>query len=129
MTTLGDLIRRRLKDKGWSQADLADKIGTTSSQVSRIISGERGTTIEVLEKLARVLGVPINTVFRAAAGMSTIDEKDDLTERAEHLIKNYKYLETKEKALEYLDFLAIQEDKAEYRVTPSSKPAKETKSR
>lgn len=47
------------KRKGWTQAELAEKIGVYASQVSMYESGDRGTTVDRFKKLSEVLEVPM----------------------------------------------------------------------
>ena len=50
------IIRRRIK-KGLTQRDLAQKIGTKQSAISRLESGTYNPTFSFLQKLADALGV------------------------------------------------------------------------
>lgn len=84
---LGELIRKRLTDINMSQTELAEKIGMTSSQISRIISGERGTTIDNLMSLADVLVVDRELILRVAANLQTKNEEEEWTENMNHKLK------------------------------------------
>ena len=53
------LIRKRL-DKGFTQQELARKIGTKQSAISRLESGRYNPTIQLLHKIAQAL----NTDFK-----------------------------------------------------------------
>lgn len=44
-------------ERGWTQGQLADRLGTTNTVVSRIESGRHGLSLETLHRLARVLDV------------------------------------------------------------------------
>ncbi|MGE5483047.1 MAG: helix-turn-helix transcriptional regulator [Bacteroidota bacterium] len=59
---LGQRVRDLRKERGWSQEELAQKVGLTRQQVYRIESGETGTRFGTLERLAAVLGVPLSTL-------------------------------------------------------------------
>jgi ribosome-binding protein aMBF1 (putative translation factor) len=52
------VLRARLK-KGWSQADLAEAIGTKQANISRIEAGLANPTIALVQKLVRVLSLEI----------------------------------------------------------------------
>lgn len=52
---IGAFIRSLRENKGWSQIELAKKIGTTQSAVARMEAGEQNFTIEILEKISQVL--------------------------------------------------------------------------
>jgi ribosome-binding protein aMBF1 (putative translation factor) len=49
------LIRKRLK-KGLTQKELALKIGTKQSAISRLESGDQNPTIQLLQKVSKALG-------------------------------------------------------------------------
>ena len=49
------VIRLRM-DQGLSQADLASRIGTTKSAVSRLESGQHAPNVETLRKIAHAFG-------------------------------------------------------------------------
>lgn len=57
VTIDGRTIRRARRAKGWTLKDLAKKTGVSYVQVSRIERGRRGTSLEVLTRIARALGL------------------------------------------------------------------------
>lgn len=120
-TKFGKWLKAILRQKKLTQADLANRIGVQPPHISRLISGERGTTLELLEKIARALSIPPEEVFRLAVDLPSKNELDKTTKRAENLLQNFKNEETRKKALEYLEFLSLQEEKEEYNAALSSK--------
>ena len=54
-------MAKRLKalraERGWSQADLADRSGVSRIHIARIETGQREPTLGVIEKLAKALKV------------------------------------------------------------------------
>lgn len=117
-------LSKALEERGMSQADLVKRAGISSGSLSNLITGYRKPGAEIASAIAQALKLPETVVFRAAGLMKETQKSDDFTERAGHLIGSYERAETRQKALEYLEFLATQEEKGEYRVTPSSKSAK-----
>jgi transcriptional regulator with XRE-family HTH domain len=81
---LGELIRNRLIEINMSQTELADGVGMTSSQISRIISGERGTTIENLMAIADTLVIDRELILRVAANLQTKNEQEEWVEKMNH---------------------------------------------
>ncbi|WP_286138996.1 nucleotide sugar dehydrogenase [Faecalibaculum rodentium] len=61
---LADTIRRRRKEKGLSQNELADKVRINRSMVGRIENGTYIPSIEQLERLAEVLGFEPTDLFQ-----------------------------------------------------------------
>ena len=53
----GDNIRRYRKAKGFTQAQLADAVGLTEGAIRHYESGIRAVKPELLEEIAKVLGV------------------------------------------------------------------------
>jgi transcriptional regulator with XRE-family HTH domain len=60
----GNLRRERLA-RGWSQRELANKAGLTRTHVGSVERGEHSTTINVIEALAKALGVEPAELMRA----------------------------------------------------------------
>lgn len=56
------IIRKRLK-KGLSQKQLAEKIGTKQSAISRLEGGNTNPSIAFLEKIAKALGGKLQISF------------------------------------------------------------------
>lgn len=46
-----------LKDKGWSQKDLAEKMNVSAQQVNKILKGQENMTFETIDKLETALGI------------------------------------------------------------------------
>ena len=62
-TILGDNIRILRTNKGWTQVYLADRLQITAPFLAQIESGKRGTSLELVESVAELFGVPIATLF------------------------------------------------------------------
>jgi len=65
---IGSLITQRLEKLGWTQSTLAKRVKIAPSQVSRIIAGERGTSLETYLKIADALAISRETFLKALAG-------------------------------------------------------------
>ena len=62
-TILGDNIRILRTNKGWTQVYLADRLQITAPFLAQIESGKRGTSLELVESVAELFGVPIASLF------------------------------------------------------------------
>jgi len=49
-------IRELRRAKGWTATQLADRVGTSNVQISRLETGDRKLTVDWMERLADVLG-------------------------------------------------------------------------
>jgi len=69
---LGEAIARRRKSFGWTQAELAEKIGVDTETVSRI---ERGSNLPSLARLSKI-SVELDVSLGQLVGMAS-ERKDD----------------------------------------------------
>ena len=59
-----DILRLRM-EKGWSQADFAERAETKQANISRIESGLSNPSIRFLQKLAKALGATLSIRFES----------------------------------------------------------------
>ena len=71
MKSFRDLVKGELARRGVSQEDMADAIGISGAQVTRILNGTRGRTPDKVRKIGLFLGIPEEDIFRAAEITST----------------------------------------------------------
>jgi ribosome-binding protein aMBF1 (putative translation factor) len=57
---LGDAVLRGRMKRGWSQTELAERVGTKQANISHIEAGQGNPTINLLQKLLKVLELEIN---------------------------------------------------------------------
>lgn len=60
---LGKKIQRRRKQMNLTQEDLADKVGISRAYIGYIEQGRNVPSLEIVEKIARVLKTSIKTFF------------------------------------------------------------------
>lgn len=121
---LKDLVKTALAKNGMNQTDLAERINVTPAQISRIISGERGTTIEMLVKIADTLGIRHDDIFRAAVNLYVPEEKgpDKWVEKMNATLNGIKDPASRALAERVLESLIS--GPSEVAVRPSTKKAK-----
>lgn len=56
---IAEQIRLFLEQSGWSQQDLADKLGKNKGHVSLILTGKQNLTLETIAEIERVIGKKI----------------------------------------------------------------------
>lgn len=59
MSDLTHAIREAIEASGQSRYRIAQETGIAQSQLSRLVNGERGMTVETIERLARHLELEI----------------------------------------------------------------------
>lgn len=84
-TQVGLAIRHQRKMKGWSQAQLAEKIGRTVETVNKIERGLSAPSFDTLEALSRAFTVPVGSLFWASDLRPKTLEKDALQRLVERL--------------------------------------------
>ena len=57
MLPIGDILKKLRAEKGWSQAQLAKRLGVSSSIIAHYELGDRYPSLEALTELSRVMGV------------------------------------------------------------------------
>ena len=60
--TIGRVVERLRTEKGWTQAQLAEAIGSSQSAIHRIEKGRQNISLELTKKLSRALGGQILSV-------------------------------------------------------------------
>jgi transcriptional regulator with XRE-family HTH domain len=110
----GNWLEAELKEREMTQADLARSAGVTRGAINGVITGARGPGIDLCQAIARAFQIPPEEVFRQAGFLPFKSETNEMIERATYLIENYKHPETKERALDYLEHLMVQELKGKY---------------
>lgn len=70
MTTTDAELRNRIKvlraEKGWTQADLAERAGVTRKTINTVEGGIFTPSTVLALRIARVFEVPVEQVFRLA---------------------------------------------------------------
>lgn len=65
---LGSVVRKYRKERGYTQASLAEKIGLTQCQVMYIENSQSFPKYETLCKLIDILSIPPSHLFRPLTG-------------------------------------------------------------
>ncbi|MBM4351125.1 MAG: helix-turn-helix domain-containing protein [Deltaproteobacteria bacterium] len=60
---IGDEIRRIRKTLGMSQMKLAEGVGVSFQQIQKYEKGVNKISIEMIQRIARALGISVNTFF------------------------------------------------------------------
>jgi transcriptional regulator with XRE-family HTH domain len=75
MTTFGKRIQELRKQRGWSQPELAKKIGTSGAIIGRYERGQMTPSIEVARKLADAFGVTVDYLVGADSLPSALRDR------------------------------------------------------
>jgi transcriptional regulator with XRE-family HTH domain len=106
---ISEQVEALRKEKGWTQKELAKKLGKTESEVSRLLSGLHNLTLKSIAKLEAELGSDIITTpletqkkyLPTESGISKISSKELakelISEYAEEPVPDYKKTEKETK--------------------------------
>ena len=72
---IGDKILALRKERGWSQQQLAKKIGTSGPIVGRYERGEMTPSVEVAKKLADTFGITLDYLVDDAGRVTDLKNK------------------------------------------------------
>jgi transcriptional regulator with XRE-family HTH domain len=79
---------RLRKDRGWTQAEVAEKIGISVGQVKKYEKGDSAPTLHILARIAVVFGVSADVlVFEHGAGPAALKLDTDLLRRFEKIVE------------------------------------------
>ncbi|NJO03051.1 MAG: helix-turn-helix transcriptional regulator [Bacteroidia bacterium] len=74
MSKIGERIAQLRKQKGWSQSELADKIGASREAIGKYERNEALPSVETAKKIAQVFEVTIDYLVEENA-LPTFDKK------------------------------------------------------
>ncbi|MFE6335233.1 helix-turn-helix domain-containing protein [Streptomyces sp. NPDC002776] len=80
MTDTADLVRSWRRQRGMSQARLAELAGTGQAAISRIESGRDLPTLALLERIAAALDCRLTVSFTASGEQPALEQTSPLTE-------------------------------------------------
>ena len=78
---MGTRIKNLRKEEKMSQEELASKLGISRSYLTKIENGQRGLSIEIMQKLCKVFNITMEEFF------GTLEEKDNYLETIKEKIK------------------------------------------
>ena len=64
---IGETITRMRDEKGWTQGELAEKVGTSQSAIHRIEKGGQNISLEMINKLSEAFGRQILSINDSAS--------------------------------------------------------------
>lgn len=64
---IGETIEQMRIDKGWTQGELAEKVGTSQSAIHRIEKGGQNVSLEMIKKMSEVFGSQILSINDSAS--------------------------------------------------------------
>ncbi len=76
-SALGRGVRAARTDRGWSQSELARRVGITPSAISQMERGRLGISLDTAIDIAEQLGLPLDTLARGDAATPIIVEQRD----------------------------------------------------
>jgi HTH-type transcriptional regulator/antitoxin HigA len=69
-----ELIEFKLRERGWSQRELARQLGCGSGRISEILSRKRQLTLDLVRRISVVLDIPPGLLVHDVAGQASADD-------------------------------------------------------
>ena len=85
-----DWLLIELRNRGWSQADLARSADLNRSVINKLLNGQSSPSPLTLEAIARAFNLTVESVYRIAGLLPNIPEAESFIEQAMHLIGRIK---------------------------------------
>ena len=61
---IGDMIFKTREEMGWTQAQLAEKLGVSHTYISHLEAGRRSTSLGLMRAIAKLKGMTFTIVFK-----------------------------------------------------------------
>ena len=95
---LGKVIRELRGQRGWSQDELAFKIGTTAANLSRIESDKHGPSSDLLSSIAFVFGIKVYELIALTEGVQIGQVVGAYSAEEEALLRCFRKMRQEERA-------------------------------
>ena len=96
---LGKVIRELREKKGWSQDELAFKIGTAAANLSRIENDKHGPGSDLLSSIAFVFGLKVYELIALTEGVQIGQVAEAYSVEEEALLRCFRKMHREERAL------------------------------
>lgn len=101
---IGQRIRDKRKEKGWTQEELAEKTGMHPTYVGKLERGEKGATIDSLEKIVNALDVTFEELFKYIQPSTTESDENPILWQIVDVL-NSKNINDQKAVLKFIDFM------------------------
>lgn len=109
--TFATWIINELDRRGWNQSELARRAGLSPTAVSDVLSSRRNPGLVFCDGIAQAFKMPSEDVYRIAGLLPGETDADPTLSKIQHLFSALQDEGSKQKALEFLQFLSDLEDK------------------
>jgi len=118
-------VQAEMRRQGKIPADIARTGLVTDAALSKLLNMQQKTVgFKMMNAIAVALDFPVSIVQEwAGYKPQRRADRDELDERIDHLASRLKYKASKESAIEFLEFLKLQEERGSYNAPENQKPA------
>ena len=81
----GSILKQYRKEAGFTQAEMAEKLGISEKYVSRVETGIGGISKETLAKYMNILGISPNTIYKNFIDNPKVKAEIELSETISEL--------------------------------------------
>ena len=118
-------VQAEMRRQGKIPADIARTGLVTDAALSKLLNLQQKTVgFKMMNAIAVALDLPLNVVQEwAGYKPQRMGNRDELDERIGHLANTLRYKASKKSAIEFLEFLKLQEERGAYNAPENQKPA------
>ncbi len=81
----GERLAALRKERGWTQPQLAERLGATVTMVTYLERRAKNPTVKTMEQIAQIFGVPVSDLLGVANGKTETRRKPGPPSRLEEL--------------------------------------------
>lgn len=94
-TEIGGIIRNRRKELGYSQEQLAEKVGVSYQQIQRYENGSSMLNVENIQRIAKALALPVEDFFVSGRELHRREEvTSSMSDEERALLRSFRDLTT-----------------------------------
>ncbi len=100
--SIGKTIKQLRLKKGWSQEELAHRVGTTATSVSRIETGKHGASDQLKQMIAQEFGLKVSELVALSETSKLLSKTPALSKSEEEeqtLLRYFRKMKTEKREL------------------------------
>lgn len=99
---IGHVLKELRLKKDLTQDELADLVGTTAANISRIENGKHGASGDLLNSISYIFGFKVYEIIAMAEGVKLPESEDRFSSDEIKIIQKYRTMNSEQKTL-FLD--------------------------
>jgi transcriptional regulator with XRE-family HTH domain len=103
-------LQAEIDKRGWSQSDCARACDLNRAVINKLLNGKCKPQPSTLMAIARGFKIPVETAYRAAGLLPSINDGDDATQEVIHIFRSLQSPQRKATAIMLMKALVAEEE-------------------